>query len=158
MQFFSIKFKNIFQKIRYNKGISLSSIADKGNRRISLTGRNPLVSRKNRDTNGFKRETDILSPLLSSPVNFPAIFSRSKMEYIGINAWFFLVVNLLKVPFQIFVWDNITWGSFSLNLLMLPVIGIGALLGIRMVKLFPEKAFRRFIQFVTILSVAMMLV
>ena len=68
------------------------------------------------------------------------------MEYIGINAWFFLVVNLLKVPFQIFAWDNITWGSFSLNLLMLSVIGIGALLGIRLVKLFPEKAFRRFIQ------------
>ena len=61
MQFFSIKFKNIFQKIRHDKEISLSSIADKGNRRISLTGRNPLVSRKNRDTNGFKRETDILS-------------------------------------------------------------------------------------------------
>ena len=83
---------------------------------------------------------------------------KEKMEYIGINAWFFLVVNLLKVPFQIFAWDNITWGSFSLNLLMLPVIGIGALLGIRIVKLFPEKAFRRFIQIVTILSVAMMLV
>lgn len=61
MQFFSIKFKNIFQKIRHDKEISLSSIADKENRRISLTGRNPLVSRKNRDTNGFKRETDILS-------------------------------------------------------------------------------------------------
>ena len=83
---------------------------------------------------------------------------KEKMEYIGINAWFFLVVNLLKVPFQIFAWDNITWGSFSQNLLMLPVIGIGALLGIRLVKLFPEKAFRRFIQIVTILSVAMMLV
>ena len=83
---------------------------------------------------------------------------KEKMEYIGINAWYFLVVNLLKVSFQIFAWDNITWGSFSLNLLMLPVIGIGALLGIRMVKLFPEKAFRRFIQIVTILSVAMMLV
>lgn len=51
MQFFSIKFKNIFQKIRHDKEISLSSIADKENRRISLTGRNPLVSRKNRDTN-----------------------------------------------------------------------------------------------------------
>ena len=123
-----------------------------------MTGRNPLVSRKNRDTNEFKRETNILSPSLSSPIDFPAIFSRSKMEYIGINAWFFLVVNLLKVPFQIFAWDNITWGSFSLNLLMLPVIGIGALLGIRLVKLFPEKAFRRFIQIVTILSVVMMLV
>lgn len=76
----------------------------------------------------------------------------------ALTPWFFLVVNLLKVPFQIFAWDNINWGSFSLNLLMLPVIGIGDLLGIRMVKLFPEKAFRRFIQFVTILSVAMMLV
>ena len=43
---------------------------------------------------------------------------KEKMEYIGINAWFFLVVNLLKVPFQILAWDNITWGSFSLNLLM----------------------------------------
>lgn len=50
---------------------------------------------------------------------------KEKMEYIGINAWFFLVVNLLKVPLQAFVWDNITWPSFSLNLLMLPVIGIG---------------------------------
>ena len=80
MLFFSIKFKNIFQKIRYNKGISLSSIADKENRRISLTGRNPLVSRKNRDTNEFKRETDILSPSLSSPIDFPTIFSRSKMD------------------------------------------------------------------------------
>lgn len=83
---------------------------------------------------------------------------KEKMEYIGINAWFFLVVNLLKVPFQIFAWDNITWSSFSLNLMMLPVISIGALLGIRLVKLFPEKAFRIFIQIVTILSVIMMLI
>ena len=83
---------------------------------------------------------------------------KEKMEYIGINAWFFLVVNLLKVPLQAFVWDNITWQSFSLNLLMLPVIGIGAFLGIRIVKLFPEKAFRRFVQAVTIISVILMLI
>ena len=83
---------------------------------------------------------------------------KEKMEYIGINAWFFLVVNLLKVPLQIFVWENISWASFSLNLLMLPIIGIGAWLGIRVVKLLPERAFRRFILVVTILSVAMMLI
>lgn len=81
---------------------------------------------------------------------------KDKLSYIGINAWFFLVVNILKVPLQIFVWHNISWDSFSLNLMMLPIIGIGALLGIRFVKLFPEKAFRRFIQAVTILSVIMM--
>lgn len=83
---------------------------------------------------------------------------KEKMEYIGINAWFFLVVNLLKVPLQIFVWENISWSSFSLNLLMLPIIGVGAWLGIRVVKLLPERAFRRFILVVTILSVAMMLI
>ena len=69
---------------------------------------------------------------------------KEKMEYIGINAWFFLVVNLLKVPLQVFVWDNITWETFTLNLFMLPVIGIGAWLGVRIVKMFPERAFRRF--------------
>lgn len=83
---------------------------------------------------------------------------KEKMEYIGINAWFFLVVNLLKVPLQAFVWDNITLPSFSLNMLMLPVIGIGAWLGIKIVKLFPEKAFRRFVQVVTIISVILMLI
>ena len=83
---------------------------------------------------------------------------KGKMEYIGINAWFFLVVNLLKVPLQIFVWDNISWSTFSLNLMMLPLIGVGAWLGIGIVKRFPEKAFRRFIQVVTILSVVLMLV
>ena len=83
---------------------------------------------------------------------------KEKMEYIGINAWFFLVVNLLKVPLQAFVWDNITWPSFSLNLLMLPVIGIGAWLGIKIVRLFPEKAYRRFVQVVTIISVILMLI
>lgn len=83
---------------------------------------------------------------------------KEKMEYIGINAWFFLVVNLLKVPFQAFVWDNITWDSLILNLSMLPVIGIGALIGIRIVKLLPERVFRRFIQIVTIISVILMVI
>ena len=83
---------------------------------------------------------------------------KEKMEYIGINAWFFLVVNLLKMPLQVFVWENISWSSFSLNLLMLPIIGVGAWLGIRVVKLLPEQAFHRFILVVTILSVAMMLI
>lgn len=83
---------------------------------------------------------------------------KEKMKYIGINAWFFLVVNLLKVPLQAFVWDNITWDSLILNLLMLPVIGIGAIIGIRIVKLLPERVFRRFIQIVTIISVILMVI
>lgn len=83
---------------------------------------------------------------------------KDKMEYVGINAWFFLVVNLLKIPLQIFVWDNISPESFTLNLLMLPIIGAGAFIGVRIVKILPEKAFRSFIIAVTVLSVILMLV
>ena len=83
---------------------------------------------------------------------------KDKMEYIGINAWFFLVVNLLKIPLQIFVWENISVSTFTLDLLMLPIIAIGAWMGIAIVKLFPEKAFRTFIQVTTILSVIVMLI
>ena len=83
---------------------------------------------------------------------------KDKMSYVGINAWFFLVVNLLKVPLQTFVWHNITWSSFSVDLLMIPVILIGACVGIKIVKWFPEKAFHRFIQAVTVLAVVLMLV
>ncbi len=83
---------------------------------------------------------------------------KDKMSYVGINAWFFLVVNLLKVPLQAFVWHNISWSSFSLDALMLPVILIGAVIGIRIVRWFPEKAFHRFVQAVTVLAVILMLV
>ena len=83
---------------------------------------------------------------------------KDKMSYVGINAWFFLVVNLLKVPLQIFAWHNISLQSFGLNVLMLPAIGIGAFIGIKIVRRFPEKAFRRFIQAVTVISVILMLV
>ena len=83
---------------------------------------------------------------------------KDKMSYVGINAWFFLVVNLLKVPLQLFVWHNITWQSFSLNALMIPVILVGAVIGIKIVKWFPEKAFHRFVQIVTVIAVFLMLV
>lgn len=83
---------------------------------------------------------------------------KDKMSYVGINAWFFLIVNLLKVPLQAFVWHNISWASFSLDALMLPVILTGAVIGIRIVGWFPEKAFHRFVQTVTVLAVILMLV
>lgn len=83
---------------------------------------------------------------------------KDKMEYIGINAWFFLVINLLKIPLQAFVWNNISRQSLELNLLMLPVIGVGALIGIRIIRMFPERTFRIFVQVVTIISVLMMII
>ena len=56
------------------------------------------------------------------------------------------------------MWENISFATFKLDLMMLPIIAIGAWMGIAIVKLFPEKAFRTFIQVTTILSVIVMLI
>jgi uncharacterized membrane protein YfcA len=68
-----------------------------------------------------------------------------KNSYIGTSAWFFFIVNLLKVPLHIFFWKTIHLQSLSFNLLMIPPIILGALLGIRIVKIIPEKGYRAFI-------------
>lgn len=69
----------------------------------------------------------------------------NKNKFIGTLAWFFLLVNIFKVPFHIFVWNTLTVDSIKFNLLVLPVIILGAYIGIKIVKLIPEKPYRIFV-------------
>jgi uncharacterized protein len=75
-----------------------------------------------------------------------------KNTYIGTTAWFFFIVNVFKLPLQIWGWHNITMKTLGFNLVLLPVIALGALAGIRVVKLMPENAYRWFIVAATFLS------
>lgn len=68
-----------------------------------------------------------------------------KQSFIGTGAWFFLIVNLVKWPFHVFVWETITWPSFLLNIMTIPAIVLGVVIGISIIKLIPEKTFRYFI-------------
>ena len=81
---------------------------------------------------------------------------KGKMEFIGTNAWFFMIVNLLKLPLQVFFWHNITWEIIKLDLCMLPFIFAGAALGFFVVKRFSDKSFKMYIQIVTAISAVMM--
>lgn len=81
---------------------------------------------------------------------------KGKMEFIGTNAWFFMIVNLLKLPLQVFFWHNITWEIIKLDLCMLPFIFAGAALGFFVVKRFSDKSFKMYIQIVTAISAGMM--
>lgn len=80
-----------------------------------------------------------------------------KLAFVGTNAWFFLCVNFLKLPLQVFVWHNINFTTLALDACAIPFVIIGALIGIRIVKLLPEQAFRVFTTIVTIISVIAML-
>lgn len=80
-----------------------------------------------------------------------------KYSFIGTNAWFFLVINYLKIPLQVFAWDNITLPSLVLNLYSIPFIFAGGLMGIWLANKLPEKEFRYITTGVTCLSVVMLL-
>lgn len=81
-----------------------------------------------------------------------------KNEFIGTTAWFFLVVNWFKVPFHVFFWNTITWNTVLLDLLTLPVILIGAWLGILIVKQLSDTLYRWFIIGMTLIAAVAMLV
>lgn len=65
-----------------------------------------------------------------------------KLVFIGTAAWFFLLVNLFKVPLHIFIWKTITVQTLVFNLLMVPAIIGGVFLGIQIVKIIPERPYR----------------
>ena len=67
-----------------------------------------------------------------------------KKAFVGTGAWFFLIVNLIKVPFYINL-GLINTESLSFNLWMLPAILIGAFLGVRVLHLLPQKNFQALI-------------
>ena len=68
-----------------------------------------------------------------------------KVEFVGTGAWFFFVVNWLKVPFSANL-ELMTAESVKLNLMMLPFIAIGAVAGIFLLKRIPQKAFNVIVQ------------
>lgn len=80
-----------------------------------------------------------------------------KYSFVGTNAWFFLVINYLKIPVQVLAWENITLTSLTLDACSVPFVLLGGFWGIRLVKKLPEKGFRYFTTAVTCLSVLMLL-
>jgi len=75
-----------------------------------------------------------------------------KLDFVGTNAWFFLIVNYLKLPLQAFVWDNIDAASLSVGAFGVPFILAGAAAGVWLVKRLPERGYRGFVLAMTIVS------
>lgn len=75
-----------------------------------------------------------------------------KNVLIGTGAWFFLIINLFKIPFHVFVWKTITPHSVSLNIVLWPVILLGGFIGIKLVRIIPEKPFRWLVIIMTALA------
>lgn len=65
-----------------------------------------------------------------------------KNAYLGTSAWFFMIVNILKLPLHAFFWKTINERSLGFGLLLIPAVFAGAFIGIRITRRIPEKPFK----------------
>ena len=81
-----------------------------------------------------------------------------KYTFAATSAWFIFILNLTKIPLQAFVWNNISMKGLYLNLLALPFILLGGFIGIKIIKIIPEKTFRFLILSLVVLSSILLIV
>jgi uncharacterized membrane protein YfcA len=77
-------------------------------------------------------------------------------EFIATGAWFFFIVNCLKVPFSVSL-GLINRDSMLLDAQLVALVGAGALLGILLLRRLPSRAFNRIVQVLTLAAALRMM-
>jgi len=80
-----------------------------------------------------------------------------KQSFLGTSAWFFMVINVIKLPLQIFFWKNIGVQTLLMSATMIPAILVGAVIGVAVVRRVPEKPFRWLVIGMTFIAVIRLL-
>jgi uncharacterized membrane protein YfcA len=63
-----------------------------------------------------------------------------KKEFVGTAAWFFLLLNIAKIPFSLNL-GLIRGDTLAVNLVLLPLILLGLCLGRAIIHRIPQRAF-----------------
>ena len=74
------------------------------------------------------------------------VMKLPKEAFIGTSAWFFLIINYVKLPLMHFGAGSITKASLQMNAMLIPAILVGGILGIKAVKYIPEEKFKYAVQ------------
>ena len=108
----------------------------------------------------FAASTGIVAGITTMLGNLAGAFSNlyflamrmAKNDFIGTAAWIFLVINLFKLPFQVFYWKNITASSLQTDLWLLPALVLGFWLGIKIVKHLKDDDYRKTVILLTLIG------
>jgi len=80
----------------------------------------------------------------------------NKEDFVGTNAWFFLVINIAKLPFSIAI-GSVQISHLGFDAMLLPLIAVGGLVGVRILKKIPQNIFNISIQALALISGARLL-
>lgn len=80
-----------------------------------------------------------------------------KERFIGSLAWYFLIVNVTKIPIYL-IEDMITSETLRLNVVMIPAVALGAIAGRWLLAHMPPKMFERVVLTLTIVAAVRLLV
>lgn len=80
-----------------------------------------------------------------------------KMVFIGTGAWYFLILNVLKVPFSIGQ-DMINSSNAQLSLTLIPAAVLGGFVGPHIVKRISQQWFERLVLLFILVSAVMLLI
>jgi hypothetical protein len=75
-----------------------------------------------------------------------------KNDFIGTAAWVFLVINLFKLPFQVFYWKNINGTTLLTDLVLLPALVLGFWAGLKIVSSIKDDSYRKVVIVLTLLG------
>ncbi|OQP65012.1 sulfite exporter TauE/SafE family protein [Niastella populi] len=75
-----------------------------------------------------------------------------KNDFIGTGAWIFLIINLFKLPFQVFYWKNITASSLLTDLALVPFLLLGFWCGIKLVARIKDDLYRQVVIVLTLIG------
>ncbi len=81
----------------------------------------------------------------------------TKASFVGTRSWYFLLLNIFKVPFSANL-GLITVDTLKLNLMFIPVIFIGALLGVMFLKMINLTAFTWLIRITALIAAIRLIV
>jgi uncharacterized protein len=108
----------------------------------------------------FAAGTGVMAGITTMLGNLAGAFSNlyflamrlPKNHFIGTASWLFLVINLFKLPFQVFYWRNITLSSLETDLLLLPALALGFWVGLKIVKQIKDDHYRKVVIVLTLIG------
>lgn len=79
------------------------------------------------------------------------------LEFLGTAAWFYLVVNALKLPFSASL-DLLTWSAVATDALLVPALLVGAGAGMLLVRRINQSSFEQIALWLTVIAAGALLV